>query len=79
MGAAIIVPAHELVHHKKKRMDWIMGNLMMAFTLDSSFAIEHVQGHHKNVGLKSCPDATKRTQGPYSFFIRSSNQKHRNG
>ncbi len=79
MGAAIIVPAHELVHHKKKRMDWIMGNLMMAFTLDSSFAIEHVQGHHKNVGLKSDPATAKRGQGPYSFFIRSSIQEHRDG
>jgi len=77
IGSAAIVPGHELVHHKKKRLDWFMGNWMMAFTWDSAFAIEHVQGHHKNVGLPSDPATAKRGEGLYKFFIRSSLQEHR--
>ena len=39
VGSAATVPGHELVHHKKKPLDWFMGNWMMAFTWDSAFAI----------------------------------------
>jgi alkane 1-monooxygenase len=77
VGSAATVPGHELVHHKKKPLDWFMGNWMMAFTWDSAFAIEHVQGHHKNVGLPSDPATAKRGDGLYKFFIRSSIQEHR--
>ena len=77
IGSAATVPGHELVHHKKKRLDWFMGNWMMAFTWDSAFAIEHVQGHHKNVGLPSDPATAKRGDGLYKFFIKSSLQEHR--
>ena len=79
MGASLTVPAHELVHHKKKKLDWAVGNIMMAFTLDSSFAVEHVHGHHKNVGLASDPATAKRGENIYTFFIRSSIQEHRDG
>ena len=77
VGSAATVPGHELVPHKKKRLDWFMGNWMMAFTWDSAFAIEHVQGHHKNVGLSSDPATAKRGEGFYNFFIRSSLQENR--
>ena len=77
VGSAATVPGHELVHHKKKRLDWFIGNLMMAFSLDSAFAIEHVHGHHKNVGLGSDPATAKRGQGFYRFFIESSIKEHR--
>ena len=77
VGSAATVPGHELVHHKKKPLDWLMGNWMMAFSWDSGFSIEHVQGHHKNVGLSSDPATAKRGEGLYRFFVRSSIQEHR--
>ena len=77
VGSAATVPGHELVHHKKKPLDWFMGNWMMAFSWDSGFSIEHVQGHHKNVGLSSDPATAKRGDGLYKFFIRNSLQEHR--
>ena len=79
MGSAVTVPAHELVHHKKKGLDWAMGNIMMAFTCDSTFAIEHVYGHHKNVGLASDPATAKRGMGLLRFLITASGQEHRDG
>ena len=77
VGSAATVPGHELVHHKKKQLDWFMGNWMLAFTWDSAFAIEHVHGHHKNVGLPSDPATAKRGEGLYKYFVRSSLQEHR--
>ena len=77
VGSAATIPGHELVHHKKKRLDWFMGNLMLALSLDNAFAIEHVQGHHKNVGLASDPATAKRGQGLYRFFIEGSFKEHR--
>ena len=79
MGSAVTIPAHELVHHKKKSLDWTMGNIMMAFTCDSAFAIEHVHGHHKNVGLASDPATAKRGTGIFNFLITASMQEHRDG
>lgn len=79
MGSAVTVPAHELVHHKKKRLDWAIGNFMMAFTCDGSFAVEHVHGHHKNVGLASDPATAKQGASPYSFFIKATIQEHKDG
>ena len=79
MGSALTIPAHELVHHKKKKMDWLIGNWMMAFTCDSAFAIEHVHGHHKNVGLATDPATAKRGESFYLFFLKASLQEHRDG
>jgi len=79
MGSALTIPAHELVHHKKKKTDWIMGNIMMAFTCDNAFAIEHVHGHHKNVGLASDPSTAKRGEGLFRFLFNASFLEHRDG
>jgi len=79
MGSALTIPAHELVHHKKKKIDWLIGNWMMAFTCDSAFAIEHVHGHHKNVGLATDPATAKRGESFYLFFLKASLQEHRDG
>jgi len=79
MGSALTIPAHELVHHKKKKADWIIGNIMMAFTCDTAFAIEHVHGHHKNVGLASDPATAKRGEGLFHFLLNASYLEHRDG
>ncbi len=77
MGPGATIPGHELVHHKKNKLDWIMGNLMLSFSIDNAFAVEHVHGHHKHVGLASDPATAKRGQSLYRFFIESSIKEHR--
>lgn len=77
MGASLIIPAHELVHHKKKKLDWVMGNLMLSMVLENAFAVEHVHGHHKNVGLSTDPATAKRGENPYLFFINATLKEYR--
>lgn len=77
VGPGATIPGHELVHHKKNKLDWIMGNMMLSFSIDNAFAIEHVHGHHKNVGLSSDPATAKRGQSLYKFFFESSINEHR--
>ena len=76
VGPGATIPGHELVHHKKNKLDWTMGNLMLSFSIDNAFAVEHVHGHHKNVGLSSDPATAKRGQSVYRFFIESSIKEH---
>ena len=76
IGSAATVPGHELIHHKKNKRDWFMGQWMLAFSWDCAFAIEHVHGHHKNVGLASDPATAKRGENIYRFFLKASCKEH---
>ena len=48
-----------------------MGNWLLAFSWDCAFAIEHVYGHHKNVGLAHDPATAKRGENIYLFILRA--------
>lgn len=68
-GATVV--AHELVHKTKNKISVWTGNWLLAISWDNAFAIEHVYGHHKKVGLDSDPATAKRGQSIYSFIISS--------
>ena len=42
-----------------------VGNWLLAFSWDCTFAIEHVYGHHKNVGFPEDPATGKRGENIY--------------
>ena len=65
------VPGHQLVHRKKCKFDMFMGNWLLAFSWDCAFAVEHVYGHHKHVGLPSDPATAKRGENIYLFILRA--------
>jgi alkane 1-monooxygenase len=67
-GGIGITVAHELIHRKTKMERWI-GRLILMTVLYMHFAIEHVRGHHKNVGTKE--DAATAAQGTnvYAFIL----------
>ncbi len=65
------VVAHELVHRTKNKFSIWAGNWLLAISWDNAFAIEHVHGHHKKVGLDSDPATAKRGQFIYSFILSS--------
>jgi alkane 1-monooxygenase len=67
---------HELVHHKKKKWDVIVGNWCLALSWDCAFGIEHVHGHHKNVGTKIDPATAQEGESPFRFFVKASSQEH---
>ena len=71
IGILGTVPGHELTHRKQKKFDMFIGNWMLAFSWDCTFAIEHVYGHHKDVCLEEDPASAKRGQNIYSFVIRA--------
>jgi len=72
IGILGTVPGHELTHRKQNKFDMFMGNWMLAFSWDCTFAIEHVYGHHKDVCLEEDPASAKRGENIYLFIIRAS-------
>jgi alkane 1-monooxygenase len=66
-----IGPGHELTHNKKNKFDMFIGNWLLAFSCNCAFAIEHVYGHHKNVGLPQDPVTAKRGDNIYTFILQA--------
>ncbi len=77
IGTMGTVPGHELTHRKKNKFDMFFGNWLLALSWDCAFAIEHVYGHHKNVGLSSDPATAKRGENLYAFIIRAIIKEHK--
>ncbi len=71
IGIMGTVPGHELVHRKKNKFDMFMGNWLLSLSWDCAFALEHVYGHHKNVGLQTDPATAKRGENIYAFILRA--------
>ena len=79
IGILGTVPGHELTHRKQNKFDMFMGNWMLAFSWDCTFAIEHVYGHHKDVCLDEDPASAKRGENIYLFIIRASFEEQISG
>lgn len=76
-GISGINVAHELVHRTSRR-DVLIGRWLLSFSLDTAFAIEHVYGHHINVGTRKDPATAPRGMGFWRFFPRILWQANRN-
>ena len=76
IGIIGTVPGHELTHRKRNKLDMSIGNWLLSFSWDCAFAIEHVYGHHKNVGLTSDPATARRGENIYTFAIKASIKEH---
>ncbi|HEX4880030.1 MAG TPA: alkane 1-monooxygenase [Limnobacter sp.] len=70
-GAGGTNVGHELTHRTYSKRDMILGRWMLAFTADASFAIEHVYGHHKNLGTPIDPATAQRGENVYTFVFKS--------
>ncbi len=70
-GAGGTNVGHELTHRTYSTRDMILGRWMLAFTCDASFSIEHVYGHHKNLGTPHDPATAQRGDNVYRFVIKS--------
>jgi alkane 1-monooxygenase len=68
---------HELTHRKREKFDMFIGNWLLALSWDCTFAVEHVYGHHKNVGLKDDPATASRNESLYMFIIRGTLKAHK--
>ena len=63
--------AHELIHRTGNRAAWLNGRWLLAHTLDTGFAIEHIHGHHRYVGTDRDPATARRGEYVLSFVLRS--------
>lgn len=69
-GGAGLVMAHELMHGRSQ----IKRNAALFLTLMCSYShwvIEHIFGHHKNVGTKEDPATSRKNESLYFFVVRS--------
>ena len=48
-----------------------IGIWLLSLSWDCAFAIEHVYGHHKNVGLPIDPATAKRGENIFVFIFRA--------
>ena len=69
-GAGGINFAHELVHRPGK-LHRALAELLMTSVGYAQFCIEHVHGHHRNVGLRSDPVTARRGEPLYAFLPRA--------
>ncbi len=67
-GYTGIVLAHELVHRRNK-VEYFLGRLLLMFVCYEHFATEHIRGHHPRVGTRQDP-ATARFGEDFKTFFR---------
>ena len=70
-GAAGINAAHELSHRTHSPVDQAIARWMLALTFDTTFPIEHINGHHKSVGTLQDPATARRGEYILAFMARS--------
>ncbi|MFN9067361.1 MAG: alkane 1-monooxygenase, partial [Bdellovibrionales bacterium] len=70
LGAFGITYAHELVHRPKEweRALGVWNLLLVNFAF---WGVEHVFGHHKNVGTLEDPATARKNQTVYSFWLQN--------
>ncbi len=71
IGSAGTNVAHELTHRTDSPRAMLTGRWLLAFSFDTSFSIEHVYGHHRNVCTPTDPATSRRGEYPLVFFLRS--------
>ncbi len=69
-GAVGITYAHELMH-RSNRLDRGLAEVLMASVGYTLFCIEHVLGHHRNVGTPADPATSRYGESLYSFLPRT--------
>ena len=79
MGTLGVVAGHELTHRIKDKFDMFIGNWLLAFSWDCTFAIEHVYGHHKHACLPEDPASAQRGDNIYLFILQAIYNEHIDG
>jgi alkane 1-monooxygenase len=69
-GGIGITIAHEL-GHRTSWLERMLGYVLLAEVGYMHFVLEHVHGHHRNVGLPEDPATARRGEPAYAFVVRS--------
>ena len=77
MALSLINIGHELVHRTTKKFDCEIGNWALATAWNPAFAIEHVYGHHKNIGIvEEDPVTATYGENPIIFAVKAFFKEH---
>ena len=71
IGAIGTIPAHELTHRTWDPISMAIGRLLLAFSFDTIFSIEHVYGHHRYVSTEHDPATAPRGRNVYHHIVAS--------
>lgn len=71
IGLIGTITAHELTHRTGDPVSMLIGRLLLAFSFDTIFAIEHVYGHHRYVSTEEDPATAPRGRNVYAHIIIS--------
>jgi NAD(P)H-flavin reductase/fatty-acid desaturase len=71
IGMVGTIPAHELTHRTWDPVSMFVGRWLLAFSFDTSFAIEHVYGHHRYVSTVDDPATAPRGRNVYAHVVAS--------
>lgn len=71
IGMVGTITAHELTHRTWDRVSMFIGRWLLAFSFDTSFAIEHVYGHHRYVATLEDPATAPRGRNVYAHIVAS--------
>ena len=71
IGMIGTITAHELTHRTWDPTSMVIGRWLLAFSFDTTFAIEHVYGHHRYVATVSDPATAPRGRNVYHHIVAS--------
>jgi alkane 1-monooxygenase len=69
-GSFGITIGHELMH-RREALPRALAELLMASVTYTWFCVEHVYGHHRNIGTPSDPATSRRNESLYGFLPRT--------
>ncbi len=70
LGLNAIPVAHELLHRDDEN-ERLLGKILLFVTNYSHFSVEHIEGHHKNIGTDSDTGTAQIRHSLYYFWFRS--------
>lgn len=71
IGLVGTITGHELTHRTWDPVSMLVGRWLLAFSFDTSFAIEHVYGHHRYVSTELDPATAPRGRNVYFHVVAS--------
>jgi NAD(P)H-flavin reductase/ferredoxin len=71
IGMLGTITAHELTHRTWDPVSMLIGRWLLAFSFDTTFAIEHVYGHHRYVSTIEDPATAPRGRNVYHHIVAS--------
>jgi NAD(P)H-flavin reductase/ferredoxin len=71
IGMVGTITAHELTHRTWDKVSMFFGRWLLAFSFDTTFAIEHVYGHHRYVSTIEDPATAPRGRNVYFHVLAS--------